>query len=138
MTSITLTDEQLDRLADALADRVADRLAEQVADTTRVASGRSSLVSAGELAALLGVIRDTVYEHADELGAVRIGDVGEGKRPRLRFDVDQALERWTARVPSESSQQPPDARGGWPNAPPAPAASRAAERSCCLSRAATA
>ena len=60
MTSITLTDEQLDRLADALADRVADRLAEQVAAATRVVAGRSSLVSAGELAGRLGVIRETV------------------------------------------------------------------------------
>lgn len=108
VTSITLTDEQLDRLAAALADRVADRLVQQLADGTRVPSGRSRLVSAGELAEVLACSRWTIYQHADALGGVRIGDAGEGKRPRLRFDVDQALERWSARVSSESSQ-PSDA-----------------------------
>jgi hypothetical protein len=52
------------------------------------------LVDAAELAAALGVSRDTVYANADRLGARRMG---AGRRPRLRFDVDVALSAWTAR-----------------------------------------
>ena len=96
MTSITLTDEQLDMLADALADRIADRLAERLAAPPNSAPG---LVDAAELARSLGISRDTVYQHADELGAVRIGN---GTRSRLRFDADKA----TARVSTSGSHQP--------------------------------
>ncbi len=48
-----------------------------------------ALVSAAELASLLGVDRSWVYEHAAELGAVRLGD---GPRSRLRFDPVRAKE----------------------------------------------
>jgi hypothetical protein len=50
-------------------------------------------VDATTLATELGVTRSWVYEHRDELGAVRLG---AGPKPRLRFDVEtasQALER---------------------------------------------
>lgn len=50
------------------------------------------LITASQVAAGLGVTRDWVYEHAAELGAIRLGS---GRRPRLRFDprlVAQALE----------------------------------------------
>jgi hypothetical protein len=43
------------------------------------------LVDAAAVAAMLGVTRGWVYEHAAELGAVRLGS---GARPRLRFDPD--------------------------------------------------
>jgi hypothetical protein len=46
-------------------------------------SSRAPLVDAGTLAAELGVSRGYVYEHADELGALRLGN---GPRARLRFD----------------------------------------------------
>jgi hypothetical protein len=45
----------------------------------------AQLLSATEVAKALGVERSWVYEHAIELGAIRIGD---GPRPRLRFDLD--------------------------------------------------
>lgn len=45
------------------------------------------LVTAATLAGLLGVSRDYVYEHATDLGALRLGD---GPRARLRFDPDRA------------------------------------------------
>ena len=41
------------------------------------------LLTAAEVAARLSVARGWVYEHARELGVVRLGD---GPRPRLRFD----------------------------------------------------
>lgn len=50
-----------------------------------------SLVDAAVVASHLGVSRDYVYEHALELGAVRLG---AGPRARLRFrlaDVDARL-----------------------------------------------
>ena len=47
------------------------------------ASPRASLVDAAQLAAELGVSRDWVYEHAGELGALRLGN---GPKARLRFD----------------------------------------------------
>jgi hypothetical protein len=51
------------------------------------------LISAAEVAELWGVERDWVYEHADRLGARRLG---AGKRPRLRFDPDEVAERIAA------------------------------------------
>jgi hypothetical protein len=41
------------------------------------------LVDAASVARMLGVSRDWVYEHATDLGAIRLGT---GRRPRLRFD----------------------------------------------------
>ena len=70
---------------DALADLVAERLAERLGGSATA----PQLVDAGTLAGLLGVTRGYVYEHADDLGAQRIGN---GPRPRLRFDVDRARE----------------------------------------------
>lgn len=80
-------------LVDAIAERVLELLGARHAD--------SRLVSAGELAKLLGRSREWVYEHAEDLGGRHIGD---GKRPRLWFDVDRAV---SGRRTSESSQ-PPD------------------------------
>lgn len=45
------------------------------------------LVSAADLARRLGVSRGFVYEHARDLGAVRLGS---GPKARLRFDVERA------------------------------------------------
>lgn len=51
------------------------------------------LVDAAELARRLGVSRDAIYGHADELGAVRVGN-------RLRFDPAVVSERRSAPKPS--------------------------------------
>ena len=84
-------------LVDAVAARVVDLL-DQRADARS-----TGLVDAQELARTLGVSRATVYEHADELGAV---EVGGGSRPRLRFDPEIALEAWNRRSSGERSQVP--------------------------------
>jgi hypothetical protein len=46
-----------------------------------------ALVDARELSAILGVSVDYVYGHSSQLGAVRLGN---GRRARVRFDVDAA------------------------------------------------
>jgi hypothetical protein len=68
--------DALDRLADLLADRLAARLAD------RASTQPEPLVDAAEIARLHGKTRSWVYEHAGELGAVRLGS---GPRPRLGF-----------------------------------------------------
>lgn len=48
------------------------------------------LLTASEVSQRYRVHRGWVYEHAEELGAIPIG---EGKRPRLRFDAAQVARR---------------------------------------------
>lgn len=91
MTDARLSEHDL-ALVDAVAERVLDLLGERDA--------RSRLVSAGELAKLLGRSREWVYDHAEDLGGRRIGT---GERPRWWFDVDRAL---SGRRTSEGSLQP--------------------------------
>jgi hypothetical protein len=69
-------------------ERALDRLA-----------GEATTVDAAEAARLLGVHRETVYRHADALGAIRLGD---GPRPRLQFD----LRRLRARIPTAIQADP--------------------------------
>ncbi len=66
-------------VADAIAERVAELLSTHETPVTH------QLVSAAEVARELNVGRQWVYEHADELGAHRLGD---GPRGRLRFDLE--------------------------------------------------
>ncbi len=66
-------------LADAIAQRIAGLLHDADAPTAH------RLVSAAEVACELNVGRQWVYEHAEELGALRLGD---GPRGRLRFDLE--------------------------------------------------
>jgi hypothetical protein len=61
--------EELEEIAERLADPVAKRVVEMIRQE-------------GVLPELLRVTREWVYQHADELGAVRLGG---GRRPRLRF-----------------------------------------------------
>ena len=48
------------------------------------------LLSASEVAERWGVDRSWVYQHAERLGAIRLGD---GPRPRLRFDPQLLARR---------------------------------------------
>ena len=66
-----------------LAQTIAERTAALLQSNTP--TGAKQLVSAAEVANELGVGRQWVYEHAAELGAVRLGD---GPRGRLRFDLE--------------------------------------------------
>jgi hypothetical protein len=78
-------DHVLDRFAEIVADRVAERLAPLLSAST--VGQPEGLVDAHEIARRTGRSRWWVYEHAGELGAVRLG---AGSRPRLGF--------WPARV----------------------------------------
>jgi len=91
MSDALLSEHDL-ALVDAVAERVLELLDQREA--------HSRLVSAGELAELLGRSREWVYDHAEDLGGRRIG---EGDRPRLWFDVDRAL---SGRRSSEGSPAP--------------------------------
>lgn len=77
-TTTELTAREL-LLADAIAERVAGLL------HIEGASAADRLVTAAEVAHELRVERQWVYEHAEELGARRLGD---GPRGRLRFDLE--------------------------------------------------
>lgn len=61
---------------DELVERIACRVVELLRDD-------APLLEAADVARRLGRSREWVYRHADELGAVRLGD---GERPRLGFE----------------------------------------------------
>lgn len=73
-----------------LAARLAEALGRAAGDEDGGARGREDKISAAEVARRWGVARRWVYDHADALGARRLGD---GPRPRLRFDPDEVAER---------------------------------------------
>jgi hypothetical protein len=50
------------------------------------------LLTAEELAEVLGTSASYIYSHAERLGAVRLPS--GGSRPRLRFDLEQAKKRF--------------------------------------------
>lgn len=56
------------------------------------------LTTAAELATRLGVSRAYVYEHAERLGAIRLGC---GPRARLRFDPHEVMSRLLVGATSE-------------------------------------
>jgi hypothetical protein len=59
--------------------------------------GDEPLLTAAEVAARFSVDRSWVYAHARELGVLRIGD---GPRPRLRFDPGVVAQRQLPSGPS--------------------------------------
>lgn len=59
------------------------------------------LLSASEVAERWGVDRSWVYQHAERLGAIRLGD---GPRPRLRFDPQQ-LASHLGRAPATRTRR---------------------------------
>lgn len=77
-------------LDDASIEAVALRVAELIRDEAVTGGSSGELVDAAEIARCFGVSRDWVYDHADELGAVRLGD---GPKARLRFDPATVAER---------------------------------------------
>lgn len=100
-----LDDDALEQLADALAPRIARALRE-------LPDAEPEWVGAAEVARRFGLSRDTVYAHADELGARRFGD---GPKARLRFDprkVERALSARSER--SDSQDAGSAAQGGKP------------------------
>ena len=94
------------RVAPELTSDAIEQIAQRVAELLEERRGFSGegLVDAGELARQLGVTRAWVYQHASELGGVRIGS---GPRARLRFDVRGAKEALgSGRFPSRPVETP--------------------------------
>jgi hypothetical protein len=81
--SFTLSPDQLEQLAAYVARHLAAFLANEA---------HSGLIDAAEVARRHGVTRAWVYEHADRLGAIRLGT---GSRPRLRFNPDRVTAALT-------------------------------------------
>jgi hypothetical protein len=83
-----------------------EAVALRVVELLREEGVATRLLTADEVATRLGVDRDYVYAHADELGAKRLGD---GPRARLRFDpadLDRRLNPDQGRRGSETAPRP--------------------------------
>ncbi|MGD9733991.1 MAG: helix-turn-helix domain-containing protein [Solirubrobacterales bacterium] len=82
------------RLAPESIEALATRLAELLGNPARAPEpegpGKRKMLSAAEVSRLWGVSRRWVYDHAEALGARRLG---AGPRPRLRFDPEEVAER---------------------------------------------
>ena len=99
------------RLVDPIARRVVEVMHEQGLVQPRPKA--NAWLDAAELAQQLGVTRTWVYQHADELGARRIGT---GPRPRLRFPAP-SLDgpdngSGTGRDRTDPNRPPPRQPGG--------------------------
>jgi hypothetical protein len=77
-----------------IAQRVVQLLHHERQQLDDGADASRDLMDAGELARHLGLTRAWVYEHAQQLGAI---PVGNGPRPRLRFDTQTAMKALNAR-----------------------------------------
>ncbi len=95
----------------------AERIAELVAAAIR-REPPARFLDAAAVARMLSVEREWVYEHAVELGAVRLG----GARGRLRFDRDALCRRMAG------SAERGLAGGGKPDTPSTDGRRRKAER----------
>lgn len=95
---------------EAIAIRVAELLVPQLAALLgeRGAFPRDGLVDVDDVAAVLKMSRDWVYEHQAELGAVRLG---AGARPPLRFDAARVREYMAAGRVDVRDEASPRRRG---------------------------
>jgi hypothetical protein len=73
------------QLDDASVEAIARRVVELLSNE----SGSEDWIDAAEVARRFSLSRDYVYEHAAELGAVRLGS---GPKARLRFNPNKAAE----------------------------------------------
>jgi hypothetical protein len=94
----TSSDPSVDRSAHTLGDGTHDKSSHRYRTPAGEpgpeppAARRDVLWTARRVAAHYGVTPRFVYEHADELGCLRLG---AGPRPRLRFDPRTVRERWS-------------------------------------------
>ena len=73
-----------------LPPTMVEAIARRVAELLRTDLGLAPrLLTPGEVADRFAVSRTWVYEHASELGAIRLGD---GPKARLRFDANAVSE----------------------------------------------
>lgn len=84
-----------------------EEIAHCVVELLRAESIGGDLIDAGEVARRFSLSRDYVYEHADALGAVRLGD---GPKARLRFDPAKVAEMLSCSHSGESQCKPKPVR----------------------------
>jgi hypothetical protein len=105
-----------------IAQRVAYLLHErQTHDHNQARPAPPRLLDATQIARHLGVTRTWVYEHATQLGAIRLGT---GSKARLRFDLDTATAAITnrqKRPPGGNAPSVETPRRGRPRRQPQPA-----------------
>lgn len=75
---------------DALAIRLAELLGGPPREPAPAVERPKKMLSAAEVSRCWSISRRWVYDHAEELGARRLG---AGPRPRLRFDPDEVAAR---------------------------------------------
>lgn len=80
-------------------EAIAHRVAELLGDPANTRAVR--YVDAAHVARTLGVDRDWVYAHADQLGAIRLG----GPHGRLRFDLNHVIRALTGDAPEEAGRR---------------------------------
>lgn len=93
-------------IADRICIELSARLAAEVLAALNGEPARvpGRMLTAAEVAELVGLGRDAVYRRADEFGAVRIGS---GPKGRLRFDAEKVTAALGTCCMSRDSQ-PPD------------------------------
>jgi hypothetical protein len=91
--ALTLSDEQLERLADLLAIKLA-----------RVRPASPPMLTVEDICATFQVSRAWVYENAGRLGGVKLGP---GQRAPLRFDAKQVVGALNPLTRSDAAAGPP-------------------------------
>ena len=94
VAEVRLAPESIEALVAGLADALRDGTGVQQSDEEE-----PQMISAAEVSRRWGVRRRWVYNHAEQLGARRMGS---GTRPRLRFDAAEVAERLGAPRPGRS------------------------------------
>lgn len=86
---------------DLFVERIAQRTAVLVLDklARRVDARPGGWRTAAEVAAHLQIDTEWVTSHGEALGGVRLGEVGEGKRPRWRFPPLERIDELLASCP---------------------------------------
>jgi hypothetical protein len=104
-----LDSSEIEEIASRIGDAIVERVAQVIMTEGLIptAPATTAWLDAQEVARRLGVSRDWVYEHADELGASRIGS---GPRPRLRFPPEILDQRSTKLTPAEATSEAPKRR----------------------------
>lgn len=90
----------------ALDPTTIEAIALRTAELLRGEHVGPELIDAAEVARRFGVSRDWVYDNAERLGAVPLGEPGEGRRPRLRFDPERVADALSARPHPRTDPQP--------------------------------
>lgn len=89
-----LTPDAIEQVAQRVAQLLRHEPSPSDGTQNGISSASAQLLTADQLARHLGLNRAWVYEHATELGAIQLGN---GPRPRLRFDAQLAAQALQAR-----------------------------------------